>query len=204
MRYMFRFLAPYSFSIASLLFCSSLVHADDKAHVARISRDYVLQPTDLIHFEVYQEADMTLDVRVSQDYTLQLPLIGVVSVRGETLNEASLHIKKLYQNGYLRDPQIALSVKEYAIRSVNVLGSVTSPGIIKFQPEKPLTLIEAIAGAGGFTRLADRRKVKLTRSDEHEVIQMNVIDVDALIEGNNVNAWVLRPGDVIFVPERVL
>ena len=128
------------------------------------SVDYVLQPLDLLQFEVYDEKELKLEVRISQEYSVTLPLIGSVELKDVTLRAATEIIRKRYADKYIRNPQITLLVKEYAARTVSVLGSVNKPGTVKFQPEQNLTLVEAIAEAGGFTRLGDRSKVKLTRN----------------------------------------
>lgn len=166
--------------------------------------DYVLQPLDLLQFEVYDEKELKLDVRLSQEYSVTLPLIGVVELKGVTLRAASEIIRKRYADKYIRNPQITLLVKEYASRTVSVLGSVNKPGSVKFQPEQNLSLVEAIAEAGGFTRVGDRSKVKLTRNNPDGSSTTQVIDVDALLTGKDATEWRLQPRDVIFVPERIL
>lgn len=166
--------------------------------------DYLLQPFDLLHFEVYDERDLNLDVRISQEFTIALPLVGSLDLRGLSLRSASELIRQRYAARYLRNPQVTLQVKEYSVRTVSVLGSVNKPGTIRFQPEQSLSLIEAIAEAGGFTRLADKSKVKLTRSKSDGTSSTEVVDMEALISGRQVAEWLLQPRDVIFVPERIL
>jgi polysaccharide export outer membrane protein len=169
-----------------------------------VSGDYVLQPLDLLQFEVYDEKELKLDVRISQEYSITLPLIGSVELKDVTLRAATEIIRKRYADKYIRNPQITLLVKEYASRTVSVLGSVNKPGTVKFQPEQNLTLVEAIAEAGGFTRLGDRSKVKLTRNHPDGSTTTQVIDVDALLTGKDSTEWRLQTRDVIFIPERIL
>lgn len=166
--------------------------------------DYLLQPLDLLGFEVFQEADLKQDVRISKEGTITLPLIGLVEVKGLTVRAAADLIRQRYQAKYLRHPQVTLLVKEYTQRTVSVIGSVTNPGTVKFQPEQPLSLIEALSSVGGFTRLADKRKVKLTRINPDGSSVTHVIDVEALLSGSKTEEWPLQPRDVIFVPERIL
>jgi polysaccharide export outer membrane protein len=166
--------------------------------------DYLLQPLDLLGFEVFQEADLKQDVRISKEGTITLPLIGVLEVKGLTVRAAADVIRQRYQAKYLRNPQVSLLVKEYTQRTVSVIGSVTTPGTVKFQPEQPLSLIEALSSVGGFTRLADKRKVKLTRTNPDGTAVTHVIDVEALLSGSKTEEWPLQPRDVIFVPERIL
>jgi len=166
--------------------------------------DYLLQPLDLLGFEVFQEPDLKQDVRISKEGTITLPLIGLIEVKGLTVRAAADQIRQRYAAKYIRNPQVTLLVKEYTQRTVSVIGSVTNPGTVKFQPEQPLSLIEALSNVGGFTRLADKRKVKLTRTNPDGTSVTHVIDVEALLSGSKTDAWPLQPRDVIFVPERIL
>lgn len=178
--------------------------AKSSAKSGEAAGDYILQPLDLLQFEVYDEKELKLEVRISQEYAVTLPLIGSVELKDVTLRAAAEIIRKRYADKYIRNPQITLLVKEYASRTVSVLGSVNKPGTVKFQPEQNLTLVEAIAEAGGFTRLGDRSKVKLTRSNPDGSSTTQVVDVDALLTGKDATEWRLQPRDVIFVPERIL
>lgn len=165
--------------------------------------DYVLQASDLIRVQIFQEDDLTREVRVSQEYTIALPLIGRIEVRGKSVRQLQELIRELYDRDYLVNPQVNVFVLEYAKRSVNVLGSVNSPGFVLFPEEQGLTLLDAIARVGGFSRLADRRKVKLTRTIDGKSTTF-IINADDVIEGNTRDAWPLVQDDVIFVPERIL
>ncbi len=174
--------------------------AADAPAVERI--DYLLQPSDLLHVQVFQEEDLQRDVRISQEYSITLPLIGSVNLRGTTLREAEALIRDRYAADYLVKPQVTVSVLEYTKRSVNVLGSVGQPGAVAFTPEQPMTLLDAIARAGGFSRLADRQHVSLSRTVEGKV-EKYTINADEVIQGTAAQAWVLRKDDVIYVPEKL-
>ncbi len=165
--------------------------------------DYILQPSDLLHVVVFQEDDLHLDVRISQEFSITLPLIGVVDLKGKTLREAEGMIRDLYNKDYLVNPQVSVSVIEYAKTSVNVLGSVGQPGAVAFIPEQSMTLLDAITRAGGFSRLADRKHVSLSRTVGWRV-EKYIINADELIQGNAKNNWPLIKDDVIYVPEKLL
>lgn len=85
-----------------------------------------------------------------------------------------------------------------------MIGAVNSPGAIAFPPEQKMGLMEAIARAGGFSRLAERRRVRLTRTLADGKTENFTVNVDELIQGNSAEPWLLVKGDVIFVPERLL
>ena len=166
--------------------------------------DYMLQPSDLIRVKVFQEEGLTNEMRVSQAFTVSLSLIGEIDVRNLTVRRAQELIRSLYDRDYLVNPQVSLIVLEYSKRSVNVLGSVNGQGQVQFPPEQGLTLLDAISKAGGFSRLADRKRVKLTRTSPDGKKETLIINADDIAGGATTETWPLIPDDVIFVPERVL
>ena len=197
----------YWFALLILVGCLSLnaQRASDQSKAdAPGSGDYILQPLDLLQMRVFQEPDMEREVRVSQEYAISLPLIGKVNVNGLTVREAETLITDLYNRDYLVNPQINLTVMEYARRTVKVLGAVGAAGEIQFPQEEGLTLLDAVTRAGGFTRLADRRRIKLTRRLADGSQETYIVNADDLIEGNASQVWTLRTNDLIYVPERLL
>lgn len=171
---------------------------------SRASDDYILQPLDLLQIRVFQEPAMDREVRMSREAAVMLPLIGRVNLGGTTIRQAEELVQELYDRDYLVNPQINITVLEYARRTVNVLGSVGNPGEIAFPREEGLTLLEAISRAGGFTRLADRKKIRLTRQTDSDDAVNFIVNADEMIEGDSAEQWSLQTGDLIFVPERFL
>ena len=166
--------------------------------------DYLLQPSDLLDVQIFQEENLKRAVRVSQEYSITLPLIGKVDVKGKSLRQAEDLIRALYARDYLVNPQINVVVIEYAKRTVNVIGQVNQPGAVLFPQEQGLTLLDAISRAGGFSRLANRTQVKLTRTNADGKSDTFVIDADDLIKGRSSNNWPLLVNDIVFIPERIL
>jgi protein involved in polysaccharide export with SLBB domain len=165
---------------------------------------YKLQPLDLLKIQVFQEPDLSRDVRISKNHTIVLPLIGTVDLTNLTVHDAEQLITDLYGRDYLVNPQISITVSEYTQRTLSVLGAVGSPGSVVIPPERDLTLVDAIAHAGGFSRLANQSDVSLTRTLPSGEIQHFTINVDQLIRGNAPRQWIVQDGDVVFVPESVL
>lgn len=165
---------------------------------------YKLRPMDLIKVQVFQEPELDRELRVSQDQTIVVPLIGVVNVKDRTVRETELLVTELYQRDYLVNPQINITVTEYSQRTINVLGQVNAPGSVVIPPEKNINLLDAITRAGGFTRLANRNKVSLTRTKPDGQTVNFTIDADQLVTGDTNNRSPVQDGDTIFVPERML
>jgi len=172
-------------------------------HTKDAAGNYLLNPSDLLRVEVFQEPDLIREVRVAQDGSIVLPLIGKIFVGGKSVFDAERLITELYNRDYLVNPQINVTITEYALRRVNVIGQVNKPGIVIFPPEEEMVLLEAISLAGGFNRLADKGKVTLTRTLPNGKSETSLVDTRKLISGDQTVKWDLQKDDVIFVPERV-
>ncbi len=166
--------------------------------------DYVLQPSDLIRVQVFQEEDLNREVRISQENSVNLPLIGNVDLSGKTARQAEEMIRALYERDYLVHPQVNLIVVEYVPRNVFVLGSVSKPGVVLFPREQGLTLLDAISRAESFNRLADKKHVTLKRTYPDGRTETFTINAEDLAKGDTTETWPLQPNDVITVPERIL
>jgi polysaccharide biosynthesis/export protein len=197
------------FLLATLaIFIAGSLRAEDKTSAGGTSAatpvDYILLPSDLIRVLVFQEPDLQREVRITQEYTINLPLIGSVDLTGKSVRQAEEMIRALYDKDYLVNPQITVTVLEYSPRTVQVIGQVNKPDAISFPPEQKMSLVEAISRAGGPTRLANLRQVRLTRTGADGKTENFVVNVDELIKGGSSDQWLLRKGDVIFVPEKIL
>lgn len=172
------------------------------------SSDYVLQPQDIIKVHVFQQEDINKQcesIGISHQRTIQLPMIGVLLVQEKTARQLEVVIRDAYiQGGIFVDPQVSVTVVKYADRGVSVLGNVKDPGRILFPPERKITILEAIAAAGGATRYGDLKKVTLTRRKGNGEPEAKVIDVAAMMKPGAPDAVVLEQDDVINVPERVI
>jgi polysaccharide export outer membrane protein len=166
--------------------------------------EYLLQPYDLIQVLIFQEPDLERQVRLSQECKITLPLIGTIDLKGKTVREAQTAIYGLYDRDYLVNPQISIAVLDYSKESVSIIGAVNSPGAIPIPPDHRLRLIEAIARAGGFNRLADRRHIKLTRDTGGGKMTTVIINADDLMQNGSADPWIVKKGDVVFVQERLL
>ncbi len=164
----------------------------------------MLRPADILQIKVFKEEDLTRETSVSREYAISLPLIGTVDVRNRSVRQAEELIRQLYDRDYLVNPQVTVIVLKYAERAVNVFGMVNTPQAVPFPVERGLTLLEAIARAGGFNRYADRKKVTITRTDEKGVSTTFTVNVEKLLESQSANQWTLQADDVVYVPERII
>jgi polysaccharide export outer membrane protein len=171
---------------------------------------YTIAFTDRLRISVYQEDDLSVISRVDAKGTVNLPLVGEIPVAGLTISAAQNAIEKAYRDGrYLRTPQVTINVEEYAPREISVQGQVRNPGRLSLPIESGMTVLEAITKAGGFTDTAKGTSVTITRVNPDGKKQVFTVDVDSLIKGKDRakiedNTLVLLPGDIVYVPERLI
>ncbi len=171
---------------------------------------YKLTPSDRIRIVVYDEPDLSTISRIDAKGNVNLYLVGDVHVAGVTVNEAQRIIETAYHDGrFLRSPKVTVSVEDYAARTVTVDGQVKNPGPISLPTESTLTVYQAIIRAGGFTDIAKGSAVTVTRLLPDGSKKVFTVDVDALIKGKDRgkaadDTLLLEPGDIIYVPERLI
>lgn len=106
---------------------------------------YRLGPGDVVEIQIFEVEELSKPAVVSPDGAVLLPLIGAVPVAGMTTGEAAARLRALYANNLIRDPQIAVTVKEYHSQPVAVLGAVTRPGVYQLRGRRRLTDVLALA-----------------------------------------------------------
>ncbi len=156
-----------------------------------------LGPGDVFEVRVYQEPELSGIYQVGPEGEVTFPLCQRVAVNGLTPNVAADRIRGCLKNGFLRDPQLALVVREYNSKKVFVFGEVQKPGTFPY--EDGMSVVQAVTLAGGFTRTASQNSTSVTRRvDGQEVkVKVNVQDI-ALGRATNFR---LQPGDIVYVPE---
>ena len=171
---------------------------------------YVLTNTDRISITVYDEADLSRIARIDSQGKINLALVGEVAVSGLRVSDAQAAIERAYQEArLLRNPRVTITVEEYASREVSIQGQVRSPGRYPLPIEASMTILELVTRAGGFTDTAKGTAVRVTRIMADGTKKNFEVDVDSLIKGRKAanvsdNSLVLEPGDIIFVPERLI
>ncbi len=166
--------------------------------------DPLLVAGDLLHVSVFRQPDLELEVRIPQEGTVSYPLIGAVQAAGRTAGQVERTIKERLAQDFLQDPQVTVTVKEYAKRRVFVIGGVTKPGSYEIFPHQRLTILQAVAAAEGFTDRAYKEYVQIVRRRgraEREVIRLSLVDVERMIARGNPEADLeLWPDDLVVIP----
>lgn len=125
---------------------------------------YVLRPNDSIQLAVYEEPDLSVQVRILKTGEASFPLIGSVEVGGLSVTAAAARILDLYAKDYLVSPKLTLTVNEYAMEFISVIGAVRNPGQIPMPVSGHLDLAAAMATAGGIAENADPNGILLVRA----------------------------------------
>lgn len=169
-----------------------------------VGENYVLKPSDVISVEVYQEGDLNKSVRIEGDGSVALALIGKVKVAGMTMSEAQSLIADLYNRDFLVDPQVSLLVVEFSPKMVHILGSVNGPGMVAIPPDRDLTLTEAIAGVGGVSRMGNAKSITIKRIEDDGRARQMEVNFNKIVTDPDIKDIVLKEGDTIWVPERLI
>ena len=150
--------------------------------------DYQLGAQDQLRVNVFGEPDLSGEFVVATNGTVSLPLIGDIDVEGLTVNEFQSKMEEMLRDGYLLDPQVSAEVLNY--RPFFILGEVNTPG--QYPYANGLTVMNAIATAGGFTYRGNSREVAIKSPDEPGERRVRLTP-----------DLTVQPGDTIRVLERL-
>ena len=166
----------------------------------KVSDADTLGPGDEVEVLVYGEPDLSGKQKIRPTGTIRLPLVGNIDAAGLNPDELALKIETSYNERYLKNAEVTVNVISSASRNVYVLGSVARPG--PYPMTGKMTLINALALAGGTTKLADESRVQITRkTDKNQTLV--VVNANDVRRGSMADIELI-PGDVVFVPESPL
>jgi polysaccharide export outer membrane protein len=149
--------------------------------------EYRLGSGDRVRVTVFGHEDLSGELEVDGAGQLSLPLVQQVRAAGLTVNELEEAIRDALKPDYLKNPRVSVEVLNY--RPFYILGEVKNPGSYPYV--NGMTVINAVALAGGYTYRARQNKVTITRATDAERTDESA-DHDTVV----------LPGDVIMVPER--
>jgi polysaccharide export outer membrane protein len=164
-----------------------------KAAHAEVSSDspsspsYVLGPSDRVRLRVYGENDISGDYEVDTNGYVSVPLAGRVKAAGLTTRQLERTVAAALSKGLLRDPRVNIEIASY--RPFFILGEVKRAG--EYPYKSGLTVLDAVASAGGYTYRANESKVVIRRAGSN-VEETHPLDAPVPV----------YPGDNIRIPER--
>lgn len=151
------------------------------------SLDYLLGTGDKVRVTVYGEQSLSGEFFVTGSGLMSLPLIGEVKAGGMTVGQFQLVVQKALSDGYLKDPRVSVEVLTF--RPFYILGEVEKPGTYPYT--SGLTVLNAVATAGGFTYRADKKNVWIKHNGETTEQKSELTP-----------SIVVAPGDTIRLGER--
>jgi protein involved in polysaccharide export with SLBB domain len=148
-----------------------------------IEASYILGPGDRVRVIVFNETDLSGDFDVDGRGQISVPLIGEIQAGGGTVRQVERTIEQRLREGFLRDPKVSAQVIGY--RPFFILGEVRTPGSYPYV--NGMTVVSAVAIAGGYTPRANKREVVIIRAGK---------------EMKASEEMVVMPGDTVRINER--
>ena len=161
----------------------------------QVPPEYRLGPEDVIDVFVWKEPDLSATVTVRPDGKVSLPLANELEASGKTARELQEEIIKRLQQ-YLSEPVVNVMVKQINSMKISVLGEVRKPDVYKIKNR--VSLLDAIAMAGGFTDLAKPTKVVVLRNTPEGVKRFQINIKQAVGDGKSAPFY-LQPQDTVYV-----
>ena len=159
---------------------------------------YRIGPGDLLEIKVFELEQLSQVVRVSEDGSITLPLLGRVEIEGLTQDGTAAKIAGLLAAKYVKHPQVTVFIKEYKSKQVAVIGAVEKPGSYELVGRK--NLLQLISAAGGFTDQATDEIYVLREGQNGDAVSIPIDLKDLLVNGNQKLNIPIEPSDVINVP----
>lgn len=165
------------------------------------------QPTlglgDQLQITVFGQPDMSAEVTVGDTGTIMLPLVGNIKVADLTSAQIeTLIANRLREGGYLQNPSVAVQIRQIRSQMISVLGEVQRPG--RFPLQGRMTVLEAVASAGGMTQRADRKLVVLRRTPNGKASESQRLEIGIQLDQPSASDrapldMALQNDDVVFV-----
>ena len=191
-------------AVASTLRAKSgdvLDHVQD-ASKKNVDGNYLIKQGDKLNIKIFPDDQYIRggQYEVTPEGNLTLPLLGKVTIADKTINQASEDLRKIIDKDYIISPEVVIEILGYKLETFVILGQVQKPGTINM-PSGPqnFTFLQAISMAGGFSQVANIKKVKIIRQIEgqRKIIRINA---ESIISGEAEDLKI-EPGDVINVSE---
>src|SRR5262245_3578051 len=176
----------------------------DAGRFASIEGDYRIGVDDRVQVTVWRNPELSVTAPVRPDGKISVPIIGDVEAGGRTPAEVA-DIVKGRLSSYIRDPNVVVILTE--LRSHEFLSRVRVTGAVRNPRSMPhrqgMTVLDAVLEAGGVNDFAAPSRTKLYRKGKDRTEAYDIDLVDILRKGKLESNLLLKPGDVISVPERL-
>ena len=187
-------------ALAALGSAQAQVQAKPSVQEARDTfvRAYRVGPGDLLELKVFEVKELDQLVRVSEDGSITLPLVGRVVVEGLTQEGVVKKLTDLLSAKYVKNPQVTIFIKEYKNQQVAVIGAVEKAGSYELVGRR--NLLQIVSMAGGFSESAGDEIFILREGPDGKNETITIDLKDLLVNGNQALNVPIEPNDVINVP----
>ena len=167
---------------------------------AGIPNDYVIGPGDTLQVFVWRNPELTTTIPVRPDGKISTPLVEDMVAVGKSPSVLARDIEHVL-GAYVRSPQVNVIVTQPAsvFSQVKVIGQVTRPQALAFR--EGMTVLDAVLAVGGLSQFAAANRAKIVRTVDGKQTEIK-LKLDALVnDGDMKQNMLLKPGDVLLVPE---
>lgn len=169
------------------------------------SERYLVDINDMLNIVVFEEPDLSMIKKVSDEGILSFPLIGDIEVKGLTTQEVERVLEDRLEDGFIRHPKVTVTLDialmgQYQENEIFVLGGVKNPGVFSM-PGEYMTVLEAVTKAGGFTDIAVPKMTMVIRL-ENDIERTIKVNLNKVKKGDRSLDIILKPGDTIVVPDK--
>jgi polysaccharide export outer membrane protein len=160
------------------------------------NKSYVIGPEDVLYIHVWKEEALSRTVPVRMDGNISLPLIRDIKAAGFTTLDLGGAITERLK-GFYENPNVSVTVMEANSFKVYISGEVKTPGVYRLRSET--NILQIIPMAGGFTELANKKKILVVRKENGQEKRFTVNYRKAVKGDDPSSNVILKPGDTIVV-----
>lgn len=181
-------------SIGAALLLAACAHQERVVPVSTVDEPYRIGREDVLDVAVWRDPDLTRTLPVRPDGFISMPMAGEVKAEGKTPFDLSEDIKAKLKP-FIQDPKVSVMVREVNSSRVFVTGEVAHPGAYPLRGR--VSLVQAIALAGGFSDFASKDRILVIRQGSGEI---PVRYSDMVEKKESRRDLYLKPGDTVVVP----
>jgi polysaccharide biosynthesis/export protein len=160
--------------------------------------EFVIGSEDVLSINVWKEPDLSVrEIIVRSDGRINLPLVDEIQASGMTVKQLQDKITAELKE-FVSSPSVTVTITRISSRSVSIIGEVRTPGV--YILGSPMTVLELLARAGGFTELAKTKSIRIIRKENGQMRQLS-FNYKNIINGNDLEQNILlKNGDSVIVP----
>lgn len=189
--------------IISVLTCFIILTQSIVAVDLPVDVDYRISSGDVLSIVIYPAEELSKEITVSPDGSIDLPLVGNIKVSGLKVSELEKILIERYSK-YVSNIRISISVRKFASYRVAIIGQVQRTGYYEYT--EGMKILDLIASAGGPSDYADSKNIKVYRknktSDGKITEEIFTLSMDSFFKGNLDKNIDLMPGDVVYIPRQ--